>query len=252
MQKSVLLKNIRLFWVGLEPDAANLAENITVSVEWVGGRESASKLLGCSVATLDNYRAGKTQPSAIDALRLLSAALHAEARPHLDEIQKIQDQKKIIGRELAASRDAFSKAFEKNAELQDNQIPVYGTAAGSFTGSVSIQDNVIDWIPRPKGLQNAQHAYALYVTGSSMEPKFLPGDIIFLHPGRPPRTGDIVVVQTENYDGADTISFVKEYVRKSDFGIVTKQYNALAEVEFKRETIKAVHRVMTTNELLGV
>lgn len=143
-------------------------------------------------------------------------------------------------------------ASPQEGDGTQDKIPVYGTAAGSVMGSVAISDNVIDYVARPHGLRNAQHSYALYVTGISMQPLYKQGDILFLHPGRPPRSGDIVVIQTQNHKDADVISYVKEYVRRTDDGILVKQYNPEAEIVFKHDTIKEIHRVMTVNELLGV
>lgn len=149
-------------------------------------------------------------------------------------------------------KDVNSYNGEPDRFVTSDKIPVYGTAAGSLLGSVAISGDVIDWVERPHGLRNAQHSYALYVTGISMEPLYRQGDIIFLHPGRPPRSGDVVVIQTQTHKDADIISYVKEFVRRTDDGVLVKQFNPEAEIVFKHDTIKEIHRVMTINELLGV
>ncbi|MFK5980842.1 MAG: S24 family peptidase [Rhizobiaceae bacterium] len=227
-------------WQSLNDQDRQLAEKITMLTYYAGGRSKAAHAMGVGVTTIDNYRSGKTQPKFFELLKLAEAADH--------------DVKYLLsGTEFTSVSET-----ETGPELVDQpeqlpvDIPIYGTAAGSISGSVAILSDVIDWVARPAGLKNAQHSYALYVSGNSMQPKYSPGDIIFLHPGRPPKSGDIVVVQTQNHDGADVISFVKEYIKPTDDGILTRQYNKPVDIEFKTNTIKAIHRVMTTNELLGV
>lgn len=136
---------------------------------------------------------------------------------------------------------------------QVRDIPVYGTAAGSVLGAIALSNDAIEWLPRPPGLRGARDVYALYVVGSSMEPRWRPGDIIFVHPHRPVRRGDHVVIQIRNHDGAETQSWVKEFLRTAPNGdTVARQYNPVAEVTFARGTVKAIHRVLTMNELFSV
>lgn len=102
------------------------------------------------------------------------------------------------------------------------------------------------------GLRGARDAYALYVVGSSMEPRYRAGEVVFVHPHRPLRAGDICIVQTTDFEDGDLRGWIKEFVRFTDKGALTRQYNPPAEVEFRRAAIKAMHRVLTPNEIVGV
>lgn len=133
------------------------------------------------------------------------------------------------------------------------EIPVFGTAAGSINGAIAMSNEAIDWLPRPPGLKGARDVYALYVVGNSMEPRWRPGDVIFVHPHRPVRRGDHVVIQMRKTGAAETQSWVKEFIRTASNGdAVTRQYNPEAEMTFVKASVSAVHRVLTTNELFGV
>ena len=75
-------------------------------------------------------------------------------------------------------------------------VPVYGTAAASHNGGAfQLDTGVIDYVRRPPTLETAKDIYALYVEGNSMEPQFWPGDLIFVHPHKPARSGDAVIIQ---------------------------------------------------------
>lgn len=146
------------------------------------------------------------------------------------------------------STKVAAPAIEMREEARD--IPVFGTAAGSVQGAIAISGEVIDWLRRPPGLRGARDAYALYVTGVSMEPKYATGDIIFVHPHRPMRSGDIAVIQT--IEGGEVQSWLKQYMRTTETEVLARQFNPPDDVKFDRSKVQAIHRVMTMNELLGV
>lgn len=134
-----------------------------------------------------------------------------------------------------------------------NDVPVRGTAAGShLRGAFQISDDAIDYVRRPPALNGARNAYALYVEGTSMVPVYNPGDLLFVHPDRPPRIGDSVVVQVQlrEADGPEaTIGYLR---RRSASALVIGKLSPEAEVEINTRTIIAVHKVLTMNELFGV
>lgn len=138
------------------------------------------------------------------------------------------------------------------ARLPGALVPVRGTAAGSLAGSMAMSGDAIGYAKRPSGLADVADAYALYVVNNSMADRYRPGDLVFVHPYRPYRRGDIVIVQTQNHDGADVLSYIKEYVGEDPGFITVLQYNKRATVKFAKAAVKSVHRVMTVNELYAV
>jgi phage repressor protein C with HTH and peptisase S24 domain len=130
-------------------------------------------------------------------------------------------------------------------------VPVYGTAAGSVVGAFQF-DGIVDYVRRPPALAGVGVAYALYITGTSMEPEHNPGDLRFIHPGRPPRVGDTVIVQTKNHEADGITAYIKTLVRMNEAKVVLHQRNPVATIELDRRTVVAVHRVLTLNELFGV
>lgn len=132
-------------------------------------------------------------------------------------------------------------------------VPVMGTAAGSLArGAFQLEGSVIDYVRRPPALTGARDIYALFVEGSSMEPQYFPGDLIYINPHRPPRVGDVVVVQCRNGEYNPDEASLGIYRKRTEKVLVIGKRNPAAEVEFNRDHVKAVHRVLTTNELFGV
>ncbi|MDH0907431.1 S24 family peptidase [Rhizobium pusense] len=61
-------------WKNLPTRNAALAREITLLVEYAGGRSEAAKVMDVAPTTLDNYRLGKTQPKLLEFERLVAAA----------------------------------------------------------------------------------------------------------------------------------------------------------------------------------
>jgi phage repressor protein C with HTH and peptisase S24 domain len=68
---------------------------------------------------------------------------------------------------------------------------------------------------------NDEHAYALEVSGQSMEPAYRDGDVILISPGAPIRRGDRVVVKTKAGE-----VMAKELKRQTAKSIELKSLNA--------------------------
>lgn len=134
-------------------------------------------------------------------------------------------------------------------------VPVFGTAAGSVMGAQQgawqMTSDPVDYVRRAPGLATAKDAYALYVENESMEPRYPPGELVFIHPGRPVRSGDVVVVQTQNAEHAPIETYIKIMVRRSNGDVICRQYNPEAEIRFSGNTVVSVHRVLTMAEVLG-
>jgi phage repressor protein C with HTH and peptisase S24 domain len=133
-------------------------------------------------------------------------------------------------------------------------VPVMGTAAGSLLrGAFALNvATVVDWVRRPPGLHGAGSAYALYIEGTSMEPKFQQGDLVFVHPQRPPRIGDIVIVQCQIGPNEPVEASIGTLKRRTEKAVTIGKLNPVADIDLKRETVIAVHKVLSMNDLFGV
>lgn len=132
-------------------------------------------------------------------------------------------------------------------------VPVMGTAAGSLArGAFQLEGGVVDYVRRPPALIGARDIYALYVEGSSMEPQYFPGDLIYVNPHKPPRIGDIVVVQCRNGEHTPEEASLGIYRKRTEKTVTIGKRNPVAEIDLARDHVKDIHRVLTTNELFGV
>lgn len=131
-------------------------------------------------------------------------------------------------------------------------VPVLGTAAGSARGAFQVDMAAIDFVRRPPGIGTSRDVYALYVVGSSMSPRFEEGELIYVSERRPARVGDYVVVQTVRPDDGSVQAYCKRLVRRTDDTLHLDQLNPAAEIHLPMREVRAVHRILTLNELFGL
>jgi len=130
-------------------------------------------------------------------------------------------------------------------------IPVLGTAAGSLKGAFQVDANPIDYVRRPPGLEGTRDVYALYVVGNSMSPRFEEGELIYVSERRPARIGDYVVVQiVDSLDGSVS-AYCKRLQRRDANTLVMEQLNPQTTITLSMSEVKAIHRILTLNELFG-
>lgn len=130
-------------------------------------------------------------------------------------------------------------------------LPVLGRAVGGDDAWFEFNGERIDTIFRPPLLDNVRDAYALFMDGESMIPKFEPGDTLYVHPGRPVRAGHYVVVQLRPEAPGDPIrALVKRLVSLSANEAVVKSLNPPESKPFKiaRKKILHIHKISLSGE----
>lgn len=131
-------------------------------------------------------------------------------------------------------------------------LPVLGTAVGGDGGRFDFNGEVVDYVRRPPGLDHAQGAFAIYVQGDSMAPRYEEGELVFVHPGRPPRPGCDVVVELVGSEGEPGQSLLKRLLRRTADRLELSQFNPPKEFSVPLKKVKAVYRILSAAELLGV
>jgi phage repressor protein C with HTH and peptisase S24 domain len=118
-----------------------------------------------------------------------------DGRPRWPSTESIA---KILAATGASVEEFISLLSQKAARRSPRPVPLIGFAeagaGGYFDDGGFPVGSGWDEIPFPD--VDDQHAYALEVSGNSMEPLYRKGDIIIVSPAAPLRKGDRVVVKT--------------------------------------------------------
>jgi phage repressor protein C with HTH and peptisase S24 domain len=158
-------------------------------------------------------------------------------------------------------------APEPNAEIQagpaylparamiPNDVPELGLMVGGSGDDDSVFEfngTTVDYHPRPPGLARRPNVFVLRVSNSSMSPRFEDGDIEYIEL-RNPSVGEYVVVEEHPKEGSEAgRSFIKRLVKADARKIVVEQFNPHGFMEFGRNEIRRLFRVITDKkELIG-
>jgi phage repressor protein C with HTH and peptisase S24 domain len=131
-------------------------------------------------------------------------------------------------------------------------VEVRGVAVGGEDAVFLFNGEVIDYARRPPGLVGSKNVFAIYVVGDSMSPRYDEGDMVFVHPGRPPRPGCDVIVELHGQDGEAGASYIKRLLRRTPSRLVLGQFNPSREIVLSLQKVRNVYRILTTAELLGL
>lgn len=134
-----------------------------------------------------------------------------------------------IAKALAATGtnvDAFVELITDAAHTPTHAVPLIGFAEAGAGGYFDDGGFPVGkgWDEIPFPAVNDEHAYALEISGDSMEPLYRDGDVIIVSPAAPIRRGDRVVVKTKQ--GEVT---AKELKRKTAKTVELRSLNSAHE-----------------------
>ena len=125
-----------------------------------------------------------------------------------------------------------------------NIIPVYGSAVGGIDGEFEMNGAVLYELMAPPSLSPVSGAYAVQVSGDSMEPRYFDGEVVFVDPTRRVTRGEFVIAQIRLEEEGAILAYIKRFVRHNAVELVLEQYNPPKELRFKHENVHSVHFVV--------
>ncbi|MFC3231280.1 XRE family transcriptional regulator [Marinibaculum pumilum] len=131
-------------------------------------------------------------------------------------------------------------------------LPVLGIAVGGSDAGFEFNGQTVDYVARPPALAGTAQAFALYVTSDSMAPRYEAGELVFVHPSRPPQPGCDVVIEMLGEDGAPGRCYIKRLRRRTAEAVIAEQFNPpRSDLRYPVKKLRRVMRILTTAELFG-
>jgi|GEM_PF-449502 len=186
-------------------------------------------------------------PSPVGAITAPPIGRDAEQQIETPEIQVASGiPLQSNGGEMYASMDTSPANARLGATLPDPsvKIPVYGQAVGGIDGEFVMNGDRLEDVFAPPILSSVAEAYAVYVAGESMEPRYFDGEIVFVNPVKRVRRGDFVVAQIQAEEHGPRLAYVKRFVRWNAQVLVLSQYNPEKELHFAASQVVSVHLVV--------
>lgn len=121
----------------------------------------------------------------------------------------------------------------------ERRLPVFGAAKGGWDGSLVDWENPAEWLPVPPELLGVNEAFAMFVTGDSMEPRYSHGDMVYCHPSRPATRGCYVVVVKKTGD-----TLIKQFIRAQNTSVELHQFNPEGTIKLPLTDITHIYRIV--------
>ena len=163
----------------------------------------------------------------------------------MDSAAKIAAALEVPLEVLTIGPDVTPLRPEPATTPQKADLPVFASAQGGDDGMI-ITMEPIEYIRRPDFLEHVRDAFAFYVVGESMEPRFEQGERLLVHPQRPARPGSDVLIVLTNGEGPEHFAMVKRLISVSRDVIRVRQHNPARDFDIDRKTISSMFRIMGT------
>ena len=126
---------------------------------------------------------------------------------------------------------------------RDDAIPIRSAGRGGGEQEMFLEDGPIGYTPRPANLGGVRGAYAIYMVGDSMEPRYQQGWLLHVNPFKPPTHGRDVVVFKQGQ-----AVLIKQFVRWENDALVLCQLNPPEELRVPREDVLECHLVVGVDQ----
>ncbi len=194
--------------------------------------QALAEKCGTTRAQIDKLERGERRLT-IDWLMRLAKPLNCNAA---DLLPTAEPEEKNLREGLDANIGAISIIPSRHYAA----LPVRSAARGGEGQEMFLSDGPLDHIPCPDQLRGNKNAYAIYVVGTSMQPKFWQQQILLVNPDITAKAGDGVVIT--RHDGSVQI---KEWVSGNQEQVMLREYAPVERVfAVPRHAIQDLHTVI--------
>jgi phage repressor protein C with HTH and peptisase S24 domain len=145
-------------------------------------------------------------------------------------------------------RERTNAGAPEPSRFPRRRLPVFGLARGGHDGRFVLNGQRVADVLCPPSLEHVPDAYAVYIHGDSMEPRYYAGETAWVHPHLPVRSGDFVVAQIFDSEGEPPLGFVKRFVSRNARELVLEQFNPPEGqdrlMRFPADHVISVHRIL--------
>ena len=201
-------------------------------------------------------RLEERQKSQADLARTMGLDASAVSRMIKGDRQIKSDELPKLARVLDLASDELMRRLEEREDSDSDgghyvadahgSIPVYrGAEAGEDDDLIFEEGGPGETTPRPPVLEGVKGAFAVWCQGSSMEPKYEPGQRLYVHPNKPLRKNCFVVVRKKNGKG-----LIKQFLGYEGERLLLRQLSPKPSTfSLPRAEVDGVWRIVHADEV---
>jgi transcriptional regulator with XRE-family HTH domain len=150
---------------------------------------------------------------------------------------------KLLGIDVGAAPDG-EPALARGPSRRGPRLPIVGLPAPGDQERIILDGGDRGEIPAPPQLENVPGAFAVYVRGRSMEPRYYEGEVVYLHPGRPPNIGDFVLVTVKEPGSSAQLGYIRQYLGEDLVHIHLTTFNPKKKHLIARENLVGIATIV--------
>jgi len=136
----------------------------------------------------------------------------------------------------------------KVRRTQPGTVPILGYAAAGDPDRFVMLNDVMGEAQVASTLAGTEGAYALYVYGPSMIPRYFPGELVFVHPRKPLTADCFCVVQIGDDPESPEGGYIKQFKSWNGDKLIVYQFNPKETIEFDASRVIDVHRIVGSGD----
>lgn len=153
---------------------------------------------------------------------------------------------------LALPPEVFSHAGKAGGRSRSGsrpQLPIVGAPIPGDPERTLIDGHPYGSVFAPPLLENVAGAKALYVRGRSMEPRYYPGELIYIDPRRRPNPGDFVLALVREPKYSTPVGYVRQYLGEQSGKIRLGTLSPRRDYLISRDDVVSFHTIVGTGLL---
>lgn len=196
-------------------------------------------------------KAGLTQAELAQSIAINQSTIayweNGRSEPDTQKLQKLAEILNVTPEWLTFGKtpgtNPFLSAGIDPALLPAKDLPIRGMVQAGQHQAFLLTDDPVSFTDRPPNLAGNKHAFAVWVSGKSMEPRYRAGEVLYVNPAKPVSEGCCVLIELD-----DNSAFVKEFIRQSRDRVLVRQYNPQREIEIDCRRVRSLYRVVGSME----
>lgn len=125
-----------------------------------------------------------------------------------------------------------------NAANAQRDLPVNSAFREGWDGFWFVTDEAKEFVERPANLRGVANAFALYVDGEAMQPRYFAGELLYVNPNRPITPNCFIAVEFNDGRG-----LVRQFVRRTHDAIFVRKLHPDQEAKLPAAEVKRIYRV---------
>ena len=197
-------------------------------------QEALAKQVGKSQSAVGNWESNQNKPS-----RKMVKELAEKLSIAAEWLEFGESDRKAP----PIQTDLFGKSGKTDVF---DKIPILGGVDGSHEfGIITDPVRAFGRIERPPVLREVKDAYAVYIVGSEMEPRYFAGDLVYINPNKPLTANCFAVVRLNHeFTGNKPHYTIMQFLEKSIESYVFWQYNPPNKISMAKKDLASVHRIV--------